>query len=303
MATFVRIVEAGSLTAAAERLAMSPTSVVRTLSALEKSLGVRLLNRTTRRMALTDEGQEYFARCRHLLQDIEEAEAALLARQLRPAGRLVITAPVMFGRRHVGPAVTGFLRAFPEVRVELLLLDRVVGLIDEGVDLAVRIGPLPESSLVAIPIGFAHRVICASPDYLAAHGQPETPADLEKHRGIRITGSSLEADWQCQQAGRLIRVAMQQVLTSNHIDFAIDACLSGIGCGQFFAYQVREHLATGRLVRLLRAHELPPLPVNFAYPHARLLPSRVRAFVDRSAAPLRAALAEPDAAAGAVIRS
>jgi DNA-binding transcriptional LysR family regulator len=163
MTTFVRIVETGSLTAAAERLGTSPTSVVRSLSALERALGVRLLNRTTRRMALTDEGRDYFERCRRLLSEVEDAENALLARQVTPAGRLVITAPVMFGRLHVAPLVIDFLAAFPDVRVELLLVDRIVDLIDEGIDLAIRIGTLPESSLVAIPLGSTRRIVCASP--------------------------------------------------------------------------------------------------------------------------------------------
>ena len=292
MTTFVRIVETGSLTAAADHLGTSPTSVVRSLSALERELGVRLLNRTTRRMALTDEGRDYFERCRHLLINVEEAEAALLARQVKPVGRLVITAPVMFGRLHVGPAVTDFLAAYPEVRIELLLLDRVVDLIEEGIDLAVRIGTLPESSLVAIPLGSTRRIICASQDYLASHGQPENPAELQNHRAIRTTGSSLETDWSFQDDGRTLRVAMPHILATNHIDFAIDACLSGVGCGRFFAYQVREQLAAGKLVRLLRAYEAPPLPVNFAYPHARLLSSRVRAFIDRAAPVLREKLME-----------
>jgi len=292
MTTFVRIVETGSLTAAADHLGTSPTSVVRSLSALERELGVRLLNRTTRRMALTDEGRDYFERCRHLLINVEEAEAALLARQVKPVGRLVITAPVMFGRLHVGPAVTDFLAAYPEVRIELLLLDRVVDLIEEGIDLAVRIGTLPESSLVAIPLGSTRRIICASPDYLASHGQPENPAELQNHRAIRTTGSSLETDWSFQDDGRTLRVAMPHILATNHIDFAIDACLRGVGCGRFFAYQVREQVAAGKLVRLLRAYEAPPLPVNFAYPHARLLSSRVRAFIDRAAPVLREKLME-----------
>lgn len=287
MTTFVRIVEMGSLTAAAERLGSSPTSVVRSLSALERALGVRLLNRTTRRMALTDEGREYFERCRHLLLDVEEAEAALLARQVKPTGRLVITAPVMFGRLHVGPAVTDFFAAFPEIRIELLLLDRMVDLIDEGIDLAVRIGTLPESSLVAVPLGSTSRIVCASPEYLAFYGQPESPADLRDHRAIRVIGSSLEPDWVFLENGYPLRVTIPAIMTTNHIDFAIDACLNGLGCGSFFAYQVREQLATGKLVRLLHAYEPPSVPVNFAYPHARLLSSRVRAFIDHAAPLLR----------------
>lgn len=290
MTTFVRIVETGSLTAAADRLGTSPTSVVRSLSALERALGVRLLNRTTRRMALTDEGREYFERCRHLLAAVDDAEAALLARQVSPAGRLVITAPVIFGRLHVAPLVTDFLAAFPGVRAELLLVDRVVDLIDEGIDLALRIGALPESSLVAIPLGSTRRIVCASPDYLARHGEPAQPADLSRHRAIRIAGAG--PDWEFGGDGAACRVAIHDILATNHIDCAIDACLKGVGCGRFFAYQVRPQLADGTLVRLLRAFEPPPVPVNFAYPHSRLLSSRVRAFIERAAPPLREKLRE-----------
>lgn len=292
MTTFVRIVETGSLSAAAERLGTSPTSVVRSLAALEGELGVRLLNRTTRRMALTDEGREYFERCRRLLLEVEEAEAALLARQVTPAGRLVITAPVMFGRLHLAPLVTDFLAAFPDVRIELLLVDRVVDLIDEGIDLALRIGALPESSLVAMPLGSTRRILCASPAYLGRHGQPGHPDELPGHRAIRITGASFGADWEFGGDGPSWRVPVHDILATNHIDCAIDACLKGVGCARFFAYQVQEHLADGRLVRLLRPYEPPPLPVNFAYPHSRLLSSRVRAFIDRAAPQLREKLRE-----------
>ena len=292
MTTFVRIVETGSLTAAAERLGTSATSVVRSLSALEQALGVRLLNRTTRRMALTDEGRDYFERCRRLLAEVEEAEASLLARQVNPSGRLVITAPVMFGRLHVAPVVTDFLAAFPEVRVELLLVDRVVDLIDEGIDLAVRIGALPDSSLVAVPLGTTRRVLCASPDYIARHGMPAHPDELSGHRAIRIIGTSSGLDWVFGSEGAAGRVPRHDILATNHIDCAIDACLKGVGCAAFLAYQVRDPIADGRLLRLLRAYEPPPLPVSFAYPHSRLLSSRVRAFIDRAAPVLREKLME-----------
>lgn len=287
MTTFVRIVETGSLTAAAERLGTSATSVVRSLSALEQALGVRLLNRTTRRMALTEEGRDYFERCRRLLAEVEEAEASLLARQVNPSGRLVITAPVMFGRLHVAPVVTDFLAAFPDVRVELLLVDRVVNLIDEGIDLAVRIGALPDSSLVAVALGTTRRVLCASPDYIARHGLPTHPDELAGHRGIRIIGASSGLDWVFGSDEPAARVPVHDILATNHIDCAIDACLKGVGCAGFFAYQVRDPLADGRLVRLLPAFEPPPVPVSFAYPHSRLLSSRVRAFIDRAAPVLR----------------
>lgn len=287
MATFVHIVEAGSLTGAAARLDTSLTSVVRTLAALEQALGARLLNRTTRRITLTDEGREYFERCRRLLAEVEEAEAALSARQVRPAGRLAITAPVMFGRLHVGPVVSDFLAAYPEVRAELLLLDRVVDLLEEGIDVAVRIGPLPESSLVAISLGATRSVVCASPDYLARHGMPRDPTELSGHRCIRFTGVTPGTEWDFSRDGKDQRVKISDILATNQIDSALDACAKGLGCGRFLAYQVHDLVATGRLVQVLADYERGPIPVSLVYPHARLLSPRIRAFVDWSVARLR----------------
>jgi DNA-binding transcriptional LysR family regulator len=280
MATFVHIVEAGSLTGAAERLQTSLTSVVRTLAALEQALGVRLLNRTTRRMTLTDEGREYFERCRRLLADVEDAEQALSARQQRPAGRLAITAPVMLGRLHVAPVVTDFLTAYPQVRVELLLLDRAVDLLEEGIDVAIRIGSLPESSFVAIPLGTTHRVVCASPDYLGRHGIPRHPGDLRDHRCIRFTGVTPGSEWEFRCGGKPERVGIADILATNQIDAALDACTKGLGCGRFLAYQVHDLVAAGRLVRVLQDYEPDARPVSLIYPHSRLLSPRIRAFVD-----------------------
>lgn len=290
MTTFVRIVEAGSLTGAAERLGTSLTSVVRSLAALEGALGVRLLNRSTRRSALTDEGREYFERCRRLLAEVEEAEAVLTARQTEPAGRLAITAPAMFGRLHVGPIVADFLAAHPRVRAEMLLVDRIVDLLDEGIDLAVRIGRLPDSSLVALPVGSTRYVVCASPDYLARHGSPQRPAELAGHRCIRFTGLAQPGEWAFggPEAGR--RVAIGEVLASNQLDAAVDACVRGVGCGRFLSYQVDELIAAGRLRRILAEFEPEAVPVSVAYPHSRLLSARVRAFVDWAVPRLKARL-------------
>lgn len=287
MTTFVRIVESGSLTGAAERLGSSLTAVVRSLATLEQGLGVRLLNRTTRRIALTDEGREYFERCRRLLAELDEAESALTDRRLKPAGRLTITAPVMFGRLHVAPVLTDFLAAYPEMRAELLLLDRVIDLLEEGIDLAIRIGPLPESSLVAAPLGATRRVLCASPAYLAAHGEPQQPADLAGHRAIRFSGLGEGGEWTFACGGEIRRVVPLEAFASNQIDAALDACRKGLGCGRFLAYQVREAEAAGQLVRLLRDWEPAAVPVSLVYPHARLLSPRIRAFVDWAVPRLR----------------
>jgi len=188
MEVFVRIVDGGSLTAAAEALRTSLPSVVRTLAALEAELDVRLLNRTTRRIALTDEGREYCERCRRVLAEVDDAEASLSARRAAPKGRLRLSAPVMFGRLHVAPVATEFIVRHPAVKVDMLLLDRVVDLVEEGIDAGLRIGRLPDSSLVAIPVGHTRRVVCASPAYLTRAGTPKALADLGGHAGVWCRG-------------------------------------------------------------------------------------------------------------------
>jgi DNA-binding transcriptional LysR family regulator len=286
METFVRIVEAGSLTAAAESLGMSVPAVVRSLAGLERAVGVRLLNRTTRRSSLSDEGREYYERCKRVLAEVEAADASLSSRRAVPAGRLRLTAPVMYGRMHVAPLVFDFIAKYPAVEVELLLLDRVVDLVEEGVDAALRIGHLPDSSLVAQRVGETRRVVCATPAYLRRVGTPRAPADLASHRCVVFTGLTAGVEWSF--AGRPPqRVAIRPVLRTNQFDVAIDACLRGLGCGQFLSYQVEALVAAGRLRRILGDFEPDPLPVHTVYPHARLLSPNVRAFVDLAAARLR----------------
>lgn len=287
MAAFVQIVDGGSLTAAADVLGTSPTSVVRTLAALEASLGVRLLNRSTRRIALTEEGREYLERSRRILAEVDEAETALSARQARPSGRLAITVPVLFGRLHVAPVVTDFLAAHPGVRVELLLLDRVVDLLDEGMDLAVRIGALPDSSLVARPLGETRRMVCASPAYLAERGEARHPAELANHECVRFTALEGAAEWTFEDRGRPLRVPVSGALTTNQVEAALDACVKGLGCGRFLGYQAAALLRERRLVCILRDFEPAAAPVHIVYPHSRLLSSRLRAFTDWAVPRLR----------------
>ncbi|HTP26504.1 MAG TPA: LysR substrate-binding domain-containing protein [Anaeromyxobacteraceae bacterium] len=287
MEVFVRIVEEGSLTAAAAALGTSLTSVVRILSSLERALGVRLLNRTTRRIAVTEEGREYLERCRRVLSEVEEAESALTARQIRPVGRLACTAPVVLGRLHVAPLVAGFLSEYPGIRAELLLVDRVVDLLEEGLDVAVRIGHLPDSSLVAVAVGATHRVICASPDYLRRHGTPRRPADLARHRCIEFTGSARGVGWDLREGGKLVRTPIEPVLSINQVDGVLAACVQGLGCVRVLGYQVAELLAAGVLRRVLGECEPTPVPISVVYSHSRLLSSRVRAFVDWAVPRLR----------------
>ena len=274
METFVRIVERGSLTAAADALDTSLPSVVRSLAALEAELDVRILNRTTRRIALTDEGREYYERCRRVLAEVDEAEAALSARRAAPKGRLRVTAPVMFGRLHVASVATEFVARHAAVQLELVLLDRVVDLLEEGIDVAVRIAHLPDSSLVAIPVGQTRRVTCASPAYLKRAGTPKSPDELARHRCVSFSGLAPAP-------------GSSPVLTSNQIDVALDACLGGVGIGQFLCYQVQAALDAGRLTRVLGGFEPAPVPIHIIYPHARLLSANLRAFVDWAVPRLR----------------
>lgn len=290
METFVRIVERGSLTAAADALATSLPSVVRQLAALEAALDVRLINRTTRRLALTDEGREYFERAKRLLADVEDAEAALSARRVEPRGRLRVTASVLFGRLHVAPAVNAFVARHPAVRVELVLLDRSVDLIEEGLDVGIRIGALPDSSLVAVPVGTTRRVVCASPAYLRRRGRPASPGAIAGHRCVGFTGLAPDHEWVLRQDDRPLRLKIEPVVASNQIDVALAACRDGLGLGQFLSYQVAAALTSKQLVRVLRDHEPPPVPVQVIYPGARRMSANVRALVDWLAPRLRRAL-------------
>ena len=280
MATFVCIVEKGSLTAAAVALDTSLPSVVRTLAAFERHLGVRLLNRTTRRIHLTDEGAQYLERCRGILSAVQDADATLVSGQAEPQGKLAITASIMFGRRYVAQIVSEFLRRYPRVSAELLLVDRVVNLIEEGLDVGVRIAHLSDSSLVAIPVGQVRRVVCATPQYLRRHGVPRTPEDVRQHRCISHMGTSPRNEWQFQMGRRRLVVPITSVITSNDFDSCLSACADGLGLGMFLSYQVGPSIRSGKLRYVLEKFETEPLPIQVVYPHSRLLSSKVRAFVD-----------------------
>jgi DNA-binding transcriptional LysR family regulator len=279
MAAFVQIVEKGSLTAAAEALGTSPPSAVRALAALERALGARLLNRTTRRIALTDEGRAYYDRARRILADVADAEAAASTKQAVPQGRLAIGAPVMFGRLHAAPLVAEFVDRHPEIKVELLLMDRVVNLVEEGLDATLRIGALADSSLVALEVGRTRRVVCASPACLKRHGVPRVPADLARRPCIRVTGLA-SGEWEFKVGGKPVRVRVDGPITTNQVDAGIDACVQGLGYGMFLCYQVIAHQRAGRLRYVLEAYEPEPAPVSLVYPQARLVSARLRAFID-----------------------
>ena len=275
ISTFAEIVDKGSLTAAANSLHTSLPSVVRTLAWLERELGVSLLTRTTRRIHLTDEGAQYLERGRVILSAVRDAEAALVSQQAEPHGRLSVTASVLFGRRYVAPVVTEFMLRHPEVTADLLFVDRVVNVVEEGLDVAVRIGHLSDSSLIAVQVGQVRRVWCASPKYLRRHGLPRTPAELKAHRCVRFTGLAPRNEWSFRVGGRTVSVPITSVLTCNQIDIAIDACANGLGIGSFLSYQV----PSDKLRYILQEFEPEPLPVHVVYPKSRILSSKVHSFV------------------------
>ena len=280
MRSFVAIVDRGSLTAAATDLHRSLPTMVRTLAALEESLGIRLLRRTTRRMSLTAEGRVYLERCRSILGDIEEAEASVTRDQVEPRGQVRMTAPVLFGQMHVAPALSEFLNRFGEVQIELLLLDRVVNLVEEGIDLAIRIGHLADSTMVAVPVSQMRRVVCASPALLRTLGIPAHPREMSEHPCVRFRGINPGDSWSFQDAGREISVKIRGNFTCNQAAAAAQACAEGLGFGMFLSYQVEPLVRAKRLEIVLADFELPSLPVSLVYPEARLVSTRLRVLLD-----------------------
>ncbi|MDJ0911119.1 MAG: LysR family transcriptional regulator [Woeseiaceae bacterium] len=276
MRTFVAIVDGGSLTAAAAALDRSQPAVVRSLAALEDHLGTRLLQRTTRRMSLTPEGSDYLQRCRQILNDVDEAERAARQDDDEPHGPVRITAPVQFGQMHVAPLLTRFIEDHPRITVDLLLLDRNVNLIDEGVDLALRIGPLPDSGLIALPVGEVRRVVCAAPSLLDRTGVPHLPQQLAELPCIRVRNLARAGTWLFRDGSDDIGVKVDGRFSCNQIAAAIDACVDGAGFGQFLSYQVQDQLRDGRLKRVLSEYEAPPLPVNVVYSDSRFATMRQR---------------------------
>jgi DNA-binding transcriptional LysR family regulator len=279
MEVFLAIAEHGSLTAAARALGSSLPAVVRTLAAYEASLQVRLFNRTTRRVTLTEEGRLHLANCRELMERLRTAEASLASGVAEPVGHLTITAPVLFGQLYVAPVVTRFVARHPQLRCSVLLLDRVVNLLEEGIDVGIRIGRLEDSSLVAQPLGSIRRVVVAGPAYLRRQGTPRHPRELLQHNCVRVLGGP--AAWTgFQEQGRGLQVPVRGNLEFNHVLPAVQACADGAGVGMFFSYQVAPLVAGKQLKIVLESFEQPPRPISIVYPHARLLPTRTRAFID-----------------------
>lgn len=286
-------VDRGSLSAAGQALGRSPASITRAVDALEARVGTPLLRRTTRSLRPTEAGERYLVVARRVLADLDEAEHSTKAAAAAPQGLLSITAPVALGSLLVRPIVDDFLGRFPAVRARLWLLDRVVSVVEEGVDVAVRIAPLADSALVATAVGSVRRVVVASPAYLRRHGRPRTPAELAAHRCIAATGVTPHDVWTFAggEGGRALRVKIAPVLSVNLVDSAIRSALDGIGVTCALSYQVAEPLARGALVRLLSAFEPTPVPVHVVRAASSARTAKVRAFVELSTTRLREALA------------
>lgn len=294
MSVLLEAAEAGSLSAAARRLGMPLSTVSRQVSDLEARLKTRLFSRSARRLTLTDSGRSYVLACRRILEDVEEAERAASGEYSAPQGDLIVTTPILFGRLHVLPIVMDFLKAYPDISLRLVQADRVVDLLSEHVDLAVRIGELPDSRLVAARVGAIRRVLCASPAYFAARGRPRAPGDLRAHACVTFEGLDAPDAWNFEIDGSKVSVAIRSRLVVNTAEAAIDAAIAGIGVTRLLSYQVASAVRTGALVLALEHVEPAPWPVSLVYAGERRLPLKLRAFLDFATPRLKARLAQSE---------
>ncbi len=290
MSVVVAVGEGGSLSAAARRLEMPLPTVSRKISDLEAHLNTRLFNRSTRRLTLTDSGEGYLLACKRILEDVAEAERAAGGEFSTPKGDLVISAPIVFGRLHVLPTITAFLEAYPEVHVRLVQGDRLINLLEDHVDVAVRIGELADSTLIATRCGSTRRVVCASPGYLAECGTPKHPTELASHAVIAFEGLTSADSWVFRADRSDVSVPIRPKLFVNTAEAAIDAAIAGVGLTRVLSYQIEHALKAGALVTALQAFESAPAPISLVYPSQRRLPLKVRAFLDFAAPRLRARL-------------
>lgn len=287
MKVFVRVADSGGFAEAARQLDMGAPAVTRAVAGLEAQIGARLLIRTTRAVKLTEAGSRYLQDCRRILADIEEAEAAAAGSFVTPTGTLTVSASVMFGRMFVLPLLGEYLQHNPAVTGRALLLDRITHLVDEGIDVAVRIAHLPDSSLRAISVGHVRRVVCAAPAYFERHGVPERPEALAQHTVIAATSAWTSLDWRFGRDSE-IGVRVHPKLSCNSNEAVIAAALDGWGLTRLLSYQVAPLVADGRLQVVLSAFEEPPLPVHVVHSEGRNAAAKVRAFVDLAVDRLRA---------------
>lgn len=280
MSVFVAVADLKGFAPAARRLGLSASAATRLVAALEEKLGTRLLARTTRSVTLTNAGARYLERTRRILADVAEAETAAQRERTVPIGRFVVAAPQMFGRLHVAPLICRYLAKYPAVTGELTLGDRMVNLVEDGIDAAIRIGVLEDSSLVARTVGATRRVLVASPAYLSKRKRLRSPADLVGHDCIQFTAINKLPEWRFLRDGEVLRTSYVAKYITNSGDAAIGHALLGGGLTMALAYQVEQSVKAGKLKIVLADFEPPPLPISVVYPTTRLLSAKVRAFVD-----------------------
>lgn len=280
MTVFVAVAEEQSFAGGARKLGMSPPAVTRAVASLEKRLGVKLLTRTTRFVRATDAGQQYLEHARRIIAELNEADDAAAGVHAEPRGQLAVTAPVLFGRLYVVPGIIEYLRRYPDMSISALFLDRVVNLLEEGMDVGVRIGELPDSTMRAIGVGHVRRVVCASPEYLKQHGVPKSPADLAGHTMISSSAVTPAIEWQFVNGNKKINVKVTPRLTVTNNDAAIQAALQGFGLTRLLSYQIASHLASGQLQTVLSEYEPPKLPIHVLHREGRQASAKVRTFVD-----------------------
>jgi len=280
MIVFVAVAETESFAAASRRLGLSPPAVTRAIAELEKRLGVKLFNRTTRFVRATEAGQRYLEDSRRIIGEIDDADEAAAGVNAAPRGHLAVTAPVLFGKMFVLPIIVEYLRRYPDMQMSALFLDRAVNLLEEGLDVGIRIGELPDSTMKATRVGSVRRVLCASPEYLTKHGTPDKPAALSTHSIIAANGVSPTHEWKFRQGGKSIAARVTPRLTVNSNDAAIDAALQGFGITRLLSYQIAPQVASGRLKIILREFEPAPMPIHVLHREGRYGSAKVRSFVD-----------------------
>jgi DNA-binding transcriptional LysR family regulator len=287
LTVFVKVADLGSFSAAARQLTMSPPSVTRAIATIEDRLGTRLFTRTTRSVRLTESGERFLQDSRRILIELEEAEAAAVGSHAAPRGNLNITAPVLFGRMFVTPILGEYLNEFPLVNCQTLFVDRIVNMMDEGQDVAIRIGELPDSSLTAIRVGQVRRTLFASPEYLKKYGLPQHPQDLSDHRLVHSLALGSAGEWQFQDKGSPLSISIEPKLKMNTNDAVLELCLKGWGISRLLSYQIAPYLNDHQLKTILSSYELPALPVHVVHQEGRLVSAKVRSFVDYMVEKLR----------------
>lgn len=285
---FIAVVDESGFVGAARKMRISPPAVTRAINELERDLGVRLLTRTTRAVRVTEAGLRYAADCRRILGELVEADEMASGLNSTPRGRLTLTAPVLFGRKFVAPVLAEYLALYPDVDVASTFVDRVVNMLDEGFEVAVRIGQLPDSSLQAIRVGQVRRVIVASPDYLARRGAPARPSDLLNHDIVSANAVTPTSEWTLMDQGASCTVRLHPRMSTSTNDSAVTVVANGFGMARLLSYQVAEKLESGELVVVLEAFEPPALPVHVLHREGRQATQRVRTFLDLAIERLRA---------------